>query len=311
MRSATSRQNRGVRLLKRLARYKVRLIFIWIGLCYFIVFKYVPMYGLVIAFQNYRIGNAFLHGPWVGFDHFATFFENPDFTRVIRNTLLISLYRLVFTFFPPIVLAILLNEVTRSWFKRWVQTLTYLPHFLSWVIIYGITFAFLSEGTGLVNQWIKQLGFSTIGFLQSEEWFRTILVSTDLWKDLGWSTIIYMASIASINPELYEAANIDGAGKRRQIWHVTLPGIGSVIILLFIIRLGHVMDAGLEQILVFYNPLVYAVGDIIDTWTYRMGIMEGRYSLASAVGVFKSLVGLALIIGANWIARRWNDSGIW
>jgi putative aldouronate transport system permease protein len=269
------------------------------------------MYGLVIAFQDYQIGNSFLSGPWVGLAHFHTFFENPDFTRVITNTLLISLYRLIFIFFPPIILAILLNEVLKNWFKRWVQTLTYLPHFLSWVIIYGITFSFLSEGTGLVNQWIKDMGFSTVDFMQSEHWFRSIIVMTDVWKDTGWSTIIYMASIAAINPELYEAAKIDGSSKWRQIWHVTIPGIAPVIILLLIIRLGHIMDAGLEQILVFYNPLVYSVGDIIDTWTYRMGILEGRYSLAAAVGVFKSAVGLLLIMGANWLARRWNDSGIW
>jgi putative aldouronate transport system permease protein len=218
---------------------------------------------------------------------------------------------LAFGFLPPIALAIMLNEVVVGWYKKWVQTVTYLPHFLSWVILYGISFAFLSEGSGLVNQWIKALGGDSIGFLVSEQWFRTLIVGTDMWKDTGWGTIIYLAAITGINPSLYEAAVMDGAGKLKQIWHITLPGIAPVIVLMFIMRLGHVLDAGMEQILVFYNPLVYSVGDIIDTWTYRMGILGGRFSLATAVGLFKSLIGLILVVTANRVARKMNGSGIW
>jgi len=298
-------------LMKRMMRYRQRLLYIWIGLSFFIVFKYWPMYGLVIAFQNYRPGNGFLEGPWVGFAHFQTFFDNPNFTQVFINTVLISLYRLVWTFFPPILLAILLNELRTEWYKKTVQTLSYLPHFLSWVIIYGIAFAFLSEGRGLVNSWLTTFGLDKIPFLMSDTWFRSILVGTDMWKDTGWGTIIYLAAIAGINPSLYEAAVMDGANKFRQIWHITIPGIATVVFLLFILNTGKVLDAGLEQILVFYNPLVYSVADIIDTWTYRVGITEGRYSLASAVGFFKSFVGLILVMATNYAAKKYNDSGIW
>jgi len=295
----------------RLKKYKFRFLFIWAGLVYFIVFKYWPMYGLAIAFQNYVPGQGFMAGPWVGLTHFRSFLDNPDFTQVFVNTVLISLYRLVFGFFPPILLAVLLNEATKNWFKKTVQAFSYVPHFFSWVIIYGIAFAFLSESAGLVNMWLKQLGIQPVSFLISEEWFRSVLVATDMWKDSGWGTIIYMAAITGINPSLYEAAVMDGANKWKQIWHITLPGIAPVIVLLFILRLGHILDAGLEQILVFYHPLVYSVGDIIDTWTYRMGIQEARYSLASAVGLLKSVIGLTLVVSVNSIAKRIGGSGVW
>ncbi|WP_135548844.1 ABC transporter permease [Paenibacillus cymbidii] len=298
-------------MLKTIYRYKYRLLFIYIGLLYFVVFKYLPMIGLIISFQNYKLGAGFFDGPWVGFKHFADFLGNPDFLQKLVNTLIISLYVLIFTFFPPIIVAILLNEVTRAKFKKTVQTLIYLPHFLSWVIIYGIAFAFLSESGGLVNQLIKGLGGDTIGFITSENWFRSVLVGTDMWKETGWGTIIFLAAITGINPHLYEAAVMDGANKWRQIIHVTLPCMMPVITLMLIIRLGHILDVSMEQILVFYNPLVYSVGDIIDTWVYRIGIMEGRFSFASAVGLFKSVVALILVWGANRLSKRFSGSGIW
>ncbi len=297
--------------IRHVRQYKVRLAFIAVVLAYFAVYKYGPMYGLIIAFQDYQIGAGFTESPWVGLEHFRSFLENPDFTRVFWNTALISAYRIAFGFFPPVVLALLLNEVMHRTYQRWIQTLTYLPHFLSWVIIYGMAFAFLSEGRGLVNEWIRGWGGQSINFLTSEAWFRSLLVISDIWKDTGWGAIIYLAAIFGINPQLYEAAITDGAGRWRQIWHITLPGIAPVIILLFILRLGHVLDAGMEQVLVFYNPLVYSVGDILDTWAYRMGILEGRFSLAAAVGLFKSVVGLLLVFAANRLANRWGDGGIW
>lgn len=298
-------------MIYQLRKYKYRMLFIWIGMIYFIIYKYWPMYGLAIAFQDYRLGHGFLDGPWVGFKHFKLFFENPDFVQTLWNTIIISVYRMVFGFFPPIVLAILLNEVRQMWFKRWVQTLTYIPHFLSWVIVYGIFYIFLSQGSGLLNQLIKGVGGKAIPFMQSSDWFRSVLVVSDLWKDLGWGTIIYLAALAGISPSLYEAAIVDGANKWRQILNITLPGIAPVMVLLFILRLGHILDAGMEQILVFYNPLVYSVSDIIDTWAYRTGILEGRFSLATAVGLFKSFIGLILVCGADRIAKRFGQSGVW
>lgn len=297
-------------MFKSWKKYKYRYIFIWFGLLYFIVFKYWPMYGVLIAFQDYRIGAGFTDGPWVGFKHFKVFFDNPDFTQILINTVLISVYRLLFGFFPPIILAILLNEVMVTRFKKAIQTMTYLPHFLSWVIIYGVVLAFLSEGSGLVNQWLRGMDQDTIPFLTSKEWFRSLIVASDMWKDTGWGTIIYLAALTGINPQLYEAAIVDGANKWRQIVHITLPGLAPIMVLLFILRLGHILDAGMEQILVFYNPLVYSVGDIIDTWAYRMGILEGRLSLASAVGFFKSVIGLVLVLLANQLAKKY-DSQIW
>jgi putative aldouronate transport system permease protein len=297
--------------VKKIVLFKYRLLFIWLGLAHLLLFKFWPMLGLSIAFQEYSIGNGFFDGPWVGAEHFLTFFNNPNFSQVFINTVIISCYRLFFVFFPPILLAILLNEVAGNWFKKLVQTLVYLPHFLSWVIIYGICFIMLSEGNGLFNQWIRQSGGEAIGFLTSEEWFRAIIVSTDIWKDTGWGTIIYLAALTGINPQLYEAAVMDGANKWKQIWHITIPGLMPVIFLMFVLRLAHILDGGLEQILVFYNPLVYSVGDIIDTWVYRMGILEGRMSLAAAVGLFKSVIALALVLGANRLSKKITGSGVW
>lgn len=298
-------------MLKTMYRYKYRMLFIYIGLTYFIIFKYLPMAGLFISFQDYRLGAGFFDGPWVGLKHFQDLVDNPDFLQKLINTLLIGLYRLIFTFIPPIIIAILIHEVAKAKFKKTVQTLIYLPHFLSWVIIYGIVFAFLSEGTGMVNQLLKQFGFGSTGFLTSENWFRSLLVGADMWKETGWGTIIFLAAITGVNPQLFEAAVVDGANKWKQIWHVTLPCIMPVMTLIFIIRLGHVLDAGMEQILIFYNPLVYSVGDIIDTWVYRIGILEGRYSFASAAGLFKSGIALLLVLGSNYLSKRFSGSGIW
>ncbi|MNI21690.1 putative multiple-sugar transport system permease YteP [compost metagenome] len=228
----------------------------------------------------------------------------------MSNTLLISLYKLVFGMLPSIILAILFHECRVMWLKRWVQTLSYMPHFLSWIIIYGISVAFFSETTGLVNRWITEAGGSSISFLGSTEWFRSMLVSTEIWKDIGWGAIVYLAAISGIDPTLFEAARVDGASRLRMIWHITLPGIRNVIILLLILKIGSIMDAGFEQIYVFYNPRVYEVGDIIDTWVYRTGLEQMNFSLATTVGLFKSAIGFVLVLGANKLAKRWGG-GIW
>ncbi|UKS31201.1 ABC transporter permease subunit [Paenibacillus sp. HWE-109] len=279
---------------------------------WYIVFKYVPMYGVIISFKDYSIMSGIAGSDWANpwYKHFKMFFDSPYFTQLISNTLLISCYKLVFTMAPSIILAILLNECRSMFLKRWVQTLSYMPHFLSWVIVYGIALAFFSETNGLVNRWIEEIGLSTISFLGSPEWFRSVLVGTDVWKDLGWGAIIYIAAIAGIDPSLYEAAMMDGAGRLRRIWNITLPGIANVIVLLLILRLGHILDAGFEQIYIFYNVRVYSVGDIIDTWVYRTGLEQLNFSLASAVGLFKSVIGMVLVLGTNKIAKRWGG-GIW
>ena len=282
------------------------------GLLYFIIFRYGPMYGSIIAFKDFRILDGILNSPWADpwYKHFKYFYDSPYFTQLLSNTILISLYKLVWGTFPPIIMAILLNECRVYWFRSLVQTLTYMPHFLSWVIIYGLLLSLMSESTGLFNRWLTEAGLKAIPFLTSTDYFRSILVGSEVWQNLGWGAIIYLAAISAIDPTLYEAARIDGASRLRMIWHITLPGIRNVIILLFILKLGHMMDAGFDQIYIMYSVQVYSVADILDTWVYRTGLQQLNFSLASAVGLFKSFIGLVLVYLANKIANKWGE-GIW
>lgn len=298
--------------LRRIWQAKALYIMLLPGIIYYVIFKYFPMYGVIIAFKDFSILDGILKSPWADpwNKHFLTFFESPYFYQLLRNTILISVYKLIFGILPPIIMALLLNECRVRWFKSLVQTLTYMPHFLSWVIIYGILIALLSQSSGLINHWIKQLGGEAIPFMTSTTYFRSILVSSEIWQNLGWGAIIYLAAMSGIDPTLYEAARVDGASRLRMIWHITLPGIRSVIIMLFILNLGYILDAGFGQVYVLYNLQVYPVADIIDTWVFRTGLLQLNFSLAAAVGLFKSAIGLVLVIISNKIARRWGE-GIW
>ncbi|RTE11783.1 ABC transporter permease [Paenibacillus whitsoniae] len=300
------------RKFKLIWSFRVLYAMLLPGLVYYAVYRYSPMFGAIIAFKNYNIMLGVFDSPWADpwYAHFKTFYDSSYFFPLLRNTFLISIYKLLFGMIPGILLATLLSEVRLRFFKRFVQTVTYLPHFLSWIIIYGIAAAFLSEADGLINLWVKGLGGDAISFLTSTAWFRSILVASDVWKDIGWTAIIYLAAITSIDPTLYEAARMDGAGRMRMIWHVTFPGIRHVIILLLILKLGQILDAGFDQIYIMYNVQVYEVADIIDTWVFRTGLEELNFSLAAAVGLFKSVVGFALVITANRIARKWGE-GVW
>ncbi|MBB6732946.1 ABC transporter permease subunit [Cohnella zeiphila] len=293
-------------------RFRAFYVMLLPGLIYYVLFKYLPMYGVIIAFKDFNMSSGILHSAWAHpwNKHFLTFLHSPYFSQLLTNTVLISVYKLLFGMVPPIAMALLLNECRVKWFRSLIQTLTYMPHFLSWVIIYGILLALLSQSSGLVNQWIKDIGGETIPFLTSTSYFRSILVSSEIWQNLGWGAIIYLAAIAGIDPTLYEAARADGAGRLRMIWHVTLPGIRTVIIMLFILNLGHLLDAGFEQIYIMYNIQVYPVADILDTWVFRTGLQQLNFSLASAVGLFKAAIGLVLVLGSNRIARIWGE-GIW
>ncbi|GAA3412513.1 ABC transporter permease [Paenibacillus hodogayensis] len=280
------------------------------ALIFLIVFKYVPMYGVVIAFKDYNIMQGVFHSKWIGLQYFRELFAFDEFPRVIRNTLLISLMKLVVGFPAPIILALLLNELRLEKFKRSVQTVTYIPHFISWVVIGGIAVDLLSPSSGIVNKLIQSLGFEPIFFLSDEKLFRWILVFSDMWKEVGWGAIIYLAALLGINEEMFQAATVDGAGRLRQIWHISLPSIRSTIVILLLLRIGHLLDAGFEQVLVMYNPTVYDVGDIIDTYVFRVGLGTMQFGLTTAAGLFKSAIGCILLVLANTLARRMGEDGI-
>jgi len=300
------------KMVRNIWRFKALYLMLLPGCLYYIVFKYIPMYGAIIAFKDFNMSAGIWSSPWASpwNKHFVTFFHSPYFSQLLTNTFLISAYKLVFGMLPPVIMALLLNECRVKWFKGVIQTLTYMPHFLSWVIIYGIMLALLSQSSGLLNQWIKEAGGQAIPFLTSTTYFRSILVGSEIWQNLGWGAIIYLAAMAGIDPSLYEAARVDGAGRLRMIWHITLPGIRSVIIMLLILNLGHILDAGFEQIYILYNIQVYSVADILDTWVFRTGLQQLNFSLASAVGLFKSVIGIILVFSSNQIAKRWGE-GIW
>ncbi|GMK44770.1 protein LplB [Paenibacillus glycanilyticus] len=281
------------------------------GLIFLLVFKYTPMYGVVIAFQDFNIFSGIGGSEWVGLDQFQKLIHSDDFTRVLTNTLLISLYKIVLLFPIPIVVALLLNEVRKMLFKRTIQTIIYLPHFLSWVIISGLFVTLLSPTDGLVNQIITLFGGKPISFLQDNSFFRSVVVFTAGWKEIGWNAIIFIAAIAGIDQEQYEAASIDGAGRIRKMISITLPGIMPTIILMLILRIGSLLEAGTEQILTMYNPLVYDSGDVIGTYVYRMGLGQQDYSFSTAVGLFNSLVGFILIISGNMLSKKFLKRSIW
>ncbi|MET3546206.1 putative aldouronate transport system permease protein [Paenibacillus favisporus] len=295
----------------RLRRDKWLYLLMLPGLLYFLIFKYVPMWGVLLAFQNYQPFTGFWKSEWVGFEHFRLFFENPEFFMLLRNTLLLSFYNLIFFFPAPIILALLLNEVRLAFFKRTIQTMIYVPHFISMVIVASLTYVFLTTEGGTVNELLFQYTGNKIQFLSDPSWFRPMIILQTIWKECGWGTIIFLAALAAVDVEQYEAATIDGANRWRQIWHVTLPAIRSTIVILLILRMGSVLDNGFEQIYLMLNPLNRTVGEVFDTYVYAMGITQGAFSYSTAVGLFKSIVGVTLVLGTNWLAKKFGESGLY
>ncbi|MDQ0897704.1 sugar ABC transporter permease [Paenibacillus sp. V4I7] len=281
------------------------------GVLYFIIFKYVPMFGLLMAFEDYKPHLGFMNSPWVGMKHFERFFSEPQFWMLFRNTILLAIYNLVFFFPLPIVLALMLNEVRIGIFKRFAQTLLYLPHFVSWVVAVGIFYVLFTTEGGVVNELIQKIGIEKIPFLLSEDWFRPMIISQSIWKEAGWGTIIFLAALSGVDLQLYEAARMDGAGRWRQLWHITLPAIRSTIVILFILRLGSFLDTGFEHIFLMLNSMNREVGEVFDTFVYMKGLTQGQYSYSAAVGMFKSLVGLVLVLGSNWIAKKFGEEGVY
>ncbi|MDF2926630.1 MAG: sugar transporter ATPase [Paenibacillaceae bacterium] len=297
-------------VMKTFRKHSVMYMLLIPGLVYFSIFKYIPMLYIIAAFKQINIVGGIWDSPWVGLDNFRDFFNGVFFGQILGNTLLISMYKLFFVFPAPIILALMLNEVRHNWFKRIIQTITYLPHFLSWVVIYGLMLAFLAPGDGLVNSLLREYNLPTISFLTESSWIRSLLVASDMWQSIGWGAIIYVAALGGIDPSLYEAATVDGASKWRQLWHITLPGIRNVIILMFVLRLSTILDVGFDQVFMMSNALNMDKSDVIETWVYRVGIQEMRVGLATAVGLFKSVIGLVLVLGANRAAKHF-DGQIW
>lgn len=298
-------------LLKKVNKTKYLWLMFLPCLLYFIIFRYAPMFGLVITFKNYNLFKGVFASEWVGLKYYITFIQNPDFFILMKNTFLLGLYKLVFGFPAPIILAILLNEMRLQVFKRFVQTVSYLPHFISNVIVASMVIMFLSPSGGMINQMIQKLGFEPINFMMEPGMFRGIYVLSEIWQHLGWETIIYLAALTAIAPDLYEAASIDGANRWRKIWHVTLPGIAPAIVIIFILNVGKVLEIGFEKVFLMYNPAIYSTADIISTYVYRTGLIGGNFSYAAAIDLFMGIISLFFIVMANTISRRISENSLW
>jgi len=279
-------------------------------LAFFAIFRYLPMLGNVIAFRRYQPGGSLFGETWVGLRYFELFWNDPTFWRVFTNTLIIGGLTLLFCFPAPIILALLLNEVRTRWMKRTVQTISYMPHFLSIVVVAGIVLDMVAVD-GVVNQALRAVGHDAIAFIQEPGWFRTIYVSSEMWQTVGWGTILYLAALTTIDQDLYEAARVDGANRWRQTWHVTLPGIRPTMVTLLILNIGTFMAVGFEKILLLYNPLTYPTADVISTYLYRVGVQGGSFSYAAAIGLFEAVIGLTLVLSANAISRRTVGTSLW
>ncbi|WP_254075573.1 ABC transporter permease [Paenibacillus tritici] len=280
-------------------------------LLYYLIFKYLPMFGLVITFKDYNLFKGIWASSWVGFKYYRMFLENPDFLLLMKNTFLLGLYRLVFGFPAPILLAILLNEVRKASFKRLVQTVSYLPHFISNVIVASMVIMFLSPTGGLINNLLGGLGIGPVNFMNEPGFFRIIYVLSEIWQHIGWETIIYLAALTAIDPQLYEAAEMDGAGRLRRIWHITLPGISPAIVITLILNIGQVLEIGFEKVFLMQNPAIYETADIISTYVYRVGMQQGNFSYGASIDLFMGVISLVFIYSANWISRRISETSLW
>jgi putative aldouronate transport system permease protein len=297
-------------ILKKVVKQKALWLMALPGIIWYFIFCYVPMYGLIIGFKNFSPFRGIMKSPWVGFKWFQQFFSSQFFWPLIRNTLLLNIYSILFSFPIPIILALFLNEIQHSWFKRTGQTISYLPHFISTVVIVGMVTNFLTPG-GIVNNFLNLFGVKPINFLVKPEWFRTIYIASGIWQSAGWGSIIYLAAIGGIDQELYEAATVDGANKIRQLWHVTIPCIAPTIIILLILNVGHILSIGYEKILLLYNPSTYETADVINTYVYRRGIISGEFSFGAAVGLFQSVVNFITVVAANKISKTLSEVSLW
>jgi putative aldouronate transport system permease protein len=297
-------------VLTRILQNRWLYLLLFPGLVYYIIFKLIPMFGIIVAFQTYNPYTGFLASPFVGLKNFKDFFTHREFFLLFRNTLYISFLNIIFYFPAPIILSLLLNEVKHSWYKRSVQTLVYIPHFLSWVIVYSLFYMLLTTDGGIVNLLVEAAIGRKIRFLEDPNWFRPVVIIQTIWKETGWGTIIFLAALAGVDMQLYEAAIVDGAGRFRQLWHITLPAIKSTIVILLILRMGSVLNTGFDQIYLLTNSINRSVANVFDVYVYEQGITRGSFSFATAVSLFKSVIGMILVYSTNYIAKRAGETGI-
>lgn len=299
------------RIIVHFRKYLPYYLMVLPGVIYLIIFKYVPMAGSIIAFQDFSVTRGIWDSPFVGFKHFIKLFNYPDFYRIFRNSLILSALKIVFTFPIPIILALMLDEVRSKFVKKSIQTVICIPHFVSWVVAGGLVFSFFGIG-GLFNNIRGMLGMEPLLVMQMEQWFRPVYVISAIWKDAGWQTIVYLAAIAGISPELYESAVIDGASRFQRMKYVTLPLLIPTIITLFLLEAGKFMELGFDQVYNLYTPMTYSVADIFNTYVYRVGVLNGRYSFSTAVGLFQSVVGLIMVLFFNYLSKKYTeDGGLW
>ncbi|WP_139997322.1 ABC transporter permease subunit [Paenibacillus paridis] len=297
-------------LLRNIAKSYDLYLMLLLPIAWYLIFHYGPLYGLQIAFKNFNPAKGILGSPWEGFGHFERFFDSYYFWRLLWNTVSINLFSLIIAFPIPIMLALLVNEIRSKSFSKWLQNITYIPHFISVVVIVGILNVFLSPN-GPINMLIEAFGGTSIRFLETAGWFKTIFISSNIWQNMGWQSIIYIAALSGVNPQLYEAAKMDGASRLRRIWHVSLPGIASVVVILLILDVGHFMNVGFEKILLMQNNLNLESSDVISTFVYTTGILKGEYSYTAAIGLFNSVINLILLLMVNRFARKTSETSLW
>ncbi|MEJ9221397.1 ABC transporter permease subunit [Paenibacillus glucanolyticus] len=304
-------RRRGPRLLRQMAKRYDLYLMLLVPVVWYLVFHYGPLYGLQIAFKNFNPAKGILGSSWEGFGHFERFFDSYYFWRLLWNTLSINLFSLLIAFPIPILLALIINEIRNKTFSKWLQNITYIPHFISVVVIVGILNVFLSPTSGPVNLLIEAMGGTPVRFMEEAGWFKTIFIGSNIWQNMGWQSIIYIAALSGVNPQLYEAAKMDGATRLKRIWHISLPGIAPVVIILLILDIGHFMNIGFEKILLMQNNLNLESSDVISTFVYTTGILKGEYSYTAAIGLFNSIINLILLLLVNRIARKTSETSLW
>lgn len=307
----TGKSSKLLQIAKHIKKDRQLLIIFLPCMIFYAIFRYGPMYGIIVAFKDYSVFTGIIKSPWVGLEYFNQFFSSSDFLMLFRNTFLLGIYSLLWTFPFPIIFAVLLNEVKNKIFKKTIQTVSYLPTFLSVVIICSMVIDFLSPGHGLINNILSALGFERQYFITKPEWFRTIYIASDIWSGLGYGAIIYLAALTGIDPTLYEAGTMDGCNRFHAMWYITIPGIIPTIATMFILSAGSVFKIGYEKVLLLYTPTTYEVADIFSTYVYRKGLIDMNYSYSTAVGLFQSVIALVMLLGTNMISKKLSEQSLW